>query len=399
MHLFRMYWQRSFRRPGSILIWLALPFVFMTIYTMVFGDDASGPPKVTMAIIDQDSSIVSGLVQGALAQGPIGEMLTLVDARDVGDVDALFESEKASAALVIPRGFGVGLLRMEPQKLMLYTNPRHTIGPQVAEGITRSLAVIANGMLAQFASPLRRISSLDREPTLDEVGDISRTFFTASRNVGGFSALRNIDVTVVEQEEDEADDFSLAAMFFPGLVMFGLLSVSLHLEHRFLRDRIDHVTRRFVTAPVSPWSVAFQQRLYSASFIYVVGVAAALLGGVIWHIPARGLATANLIVVALVLFVAGFNGVIFSLSGSVRAVSAISSITMVFLAILGGGFFPAEFTPPAFQSVMKLIPTGAANLGLTHCLTGRPPGISIPGLFAYCGAFFVAGTVMGRRIL
>jgi ABC-type multidrug transport system permease subunit len=88
---------------------------------------------------------------------------------------------------------------------------------------------------------------------------------------------------------------------------------------------------------------------------------------------------------------------VFSLSGSVRAVSAISSIAMVFLAILGGGFFPGEFTPPAFQSVMKLIPTGMANLGLTHSLTGRPLGISLPVLFLYCGAFFVAGVLAGRR--
>ena len=81
MHLFRMYWQRTLRRPGSVLIWLSLPFVFMTIYTMVFGNDA-GPPKTTMAVVDQDSSLVSRLVKGAFAQGPVGEMINLVDAAD-----------------------------------------------------------------------------------------------------------------------------------------------------------------------------------------------------------------------------------------------------------------------------------------------------------------------------
>ena len=111
----------------------------------------------------------------------------------------------------------------------------------------------------------------------------------------------------------------------------------------------------------------------------------------------HGLATAVLIIMALALFVSGYNGIMFSLSGSVRAVSAISSISMVFLAILGGGFFPTEFTPPAFQAITKLIPTGMVNLGLTHCLTGRPLGISLPVLFLYCGAFFVVGTLMGRR--
>jgi ABC-type multidrug transport system permease subunit len=399
MHLFRMYWQRTLRRPGSILLWLALPFVFMAIYTLVFGHDSSGPPKTAMAVVDQDSSTVSRLFTGAFQQGPVGAMITLVDASDMREVEELFRREKASAALVIPPHFGERLLSMEsPQTLLLYQNPRHSIGPQIAEGITRSLVVIVDGLLVQFADPLRRVAALDRVPTADEVGDLSRSFFTTARSVAGLSALRGIDVAIVEQpDDDETADFNLASMFFPGLIMFGLLSVALHLEHRFLRDRVDHVTRRFVTAPVSPWSVAGQQRLFSASFMYVVGVLAAVLGGLIWHMPPKGLATAHLIVVALVLFISGFNGILFSLSNSVRAVSAISSITMVFLAILGGGFFPAEFTPPAFQAVMKVVPTGAANLALTHCLTGRPPGVSVPALFAVCGAFFLAGTVLGRR--
>jgi hypothetical protein len=398
MHLFRMYWQRTLRRPGSVFLWLAVPFVFMTIYTMVFGNNNSGPPKTTMAIVDQDSSLASQLVKGALRQGPVASMIDLVDARDTTAVDEMFRKEKASAALLIPDGFGDRLLRMESQKLILYKNPRHYIGPQIAEGIVNSLFIIGNGLINQFSAPMQRISTMKDKPTVDQIGEISQQFFLAGKNLRGLSSIRNIDVTIIEKEKDtQASGFNLAAMFFPGLIMFGLLSVSLNLEHRFQRDRTNNVTRRFVTAPVSPWSVAIQQRLYTASFAFVVGIVAGTLGGLIWHIPAHGLPTAVLIIMALALFVSGYNGIVFSLSSSVRAVSAISSISMVFLAILGGGFFPTEFTPPAFQAITKFIPTGMVNLGLTHCLTGRPLGISLPVLFAYCGAFFIVGMFMSRR--
>jgi len=370
----------------------------MAIYTMVFGNDNSGPPKTSIALVDQDSSLASQLVKGALRQGPVASMIDLVDAADMTVVDEMFHKEKASAALVIPHGFGAAVLRMEPQELMLYKNPRHTIGPQIAEGIVNSLVIIGNGLLNQFSAPMQGISAAKSKPTADQIGEISQQFFLASQNLRGLSSIRNIDVTIVEKEKDtKASGFNLAAMFFPGLIMFGLLSVSLNLEHRFVRDRTNHVTRRFVTAPVSPWSVAIQQRLYTASFAFVVGITAGTLGGLIWHIPAHGLPTAVLIIMALALFVSGYNGIVFSLSSSVRAVSAISSISMVFLAILGGGFFPTEFTPPAFQAVTKLIPTGMVNLGLTHCLTGRPLGISLPVLLAYCGGFFIVGMFMSRR--
>ena len=400
MHLFRMYWQRSLRRPGAILLWLALPFVFMTIYTLVFGRDA-GTPRITLAVVDRDSSFVSGMVKGAFSQGPVAELIDVVETDGLAAADELFAAGDASAALVIPRGFGAKLLRTEPDSLLLYRNPRHFVGPQIAEGVVGGMVTIANGLIGQFAGPMGQVrASLDRktDPTADEVAEISKAFFTAGQSARGLSALQKIDVTVVQEEDDRNEqDFNLAAMFFPGLIMFGLLSVSLHLEHRFLVDRTRHVTHRLVTAPLSPWSVAIQQRLYTASFVYAVGVLSALVGGLIWRIPPHGLAAANLITIALALFVSGFNGVVFSLSNSVRAVSAISSITMTFLAILGGGFFPAEFTPPAFQAVVKFVPTGMANLGLTHALTGRELGISIPVLFAYCGAFFVAGTAAGRR--
>ena len=398
MQLFRMYWQRILRKPGSVLIWMSIPFAFMFIYTMVFGNDSSGPPKTTMAVVDQDSSMVSQLVKSAFRQDQIASFMSVVEATDLDAVEKLFKSESASAALVIPDGFGDDILQQKHPTLTLYKNPRHSIGPQIAEGVVGSMLAIANGLLGQFSEPMGRIQAIEETPTADEVADISRLFFQRSQGVNGLAAIRNIAVTVVENEEDtEAADFNLASMFFPGLIMFGLLSVSLHLEHRFLHDRNHHVTRRFVTAPVSPWSVAVQQRLYSASFIYVVGMVSGILGGIIWRIPPHGLAAASVITLALTLFVAGWNGIVFSLSNSIRAVGAISSISMIFLAILGGGFFPAEFTPESFQSVIKLIPTGMANLGLTHSLTGKPLGISIPFLLAYSGLFFVAGTIASRR--
>jgi ABC-2 type transport system permease protein len=399
MHLFRMYWQRVLRRPGSVFLWMALPFVFMTIYTLAFGGD-DGAPKVGVAIVDQDNSLASGLVKGALAQGPVAEMLTLVDAKDLPDVERLFENETASAALVIPSGFGDKLLRSEPDTLRLYRNPRHTIGPQIAEGVTSTLVTIANELFGQFATPMQSVRGIAERPdgpTSDEVADVSRQFFAAGQSARGLSVLQKIDVVVVDEEQEEEQGFSMAALFFPGLVMFGLLSLSLHIEHRFMMDRVHRVTHRLVTAPVAPWRVAVEQRVFAVSFLYLIGVVSLLLGAAIWHMPLRGFATANLVVVALALFIAGWNGSLFSLSHSPRAASAMSSIAMVFLSILGGGFFPAEFMPAGFQSIIKWVPTGMANLGLTRSLTGRDLTISLPLLFAVSLAFFTAGVVLGRK--
>ncbi len=370
MALFRMYWQRLFRKPGSVILWMALPFVFMAIYSLVFGSGDGGMPKVGIALMDQDGSMASGFVKASLADGAVADMIRLVDARDTTEVEALFKEESASAAIVIPEGFGAKMLRAEADTLRLLRNPRHTIGPQVAEGIVRSLVAIANGIGEQFGTP---------------------------GSAQGLSVIQKIDVVVVDENAKEEENFSMAALFFPGLIMFGLLSLSLHVEHRFMMDRIGHVTDRIVTAPVAAWRVAVEQRLFAVSFLYLMGAVSLLLGAIVWRMPATGLITANWILVALALFIAGWNGSLFALSKSVRAASAIASTAMVFVSILGGGFFPAEFMPAGFQSIVKWMPTGMANLGFTRALTGRELTISFPLLFAMSLAFFSVSVVLGRK--
>ncbi len=401
MILFRMYWRRTLRKPGAILLWLAVPFVFMAIYQIVFGGNG-GLPRIGLAIVDQDSTLATRLLKGAFAQGPVEDMVGVVDAADVGAVEHLFATGDASAALVIPPGFGDRLLRMQPDTLTLLTNPRHEIGPQIAEGVVGGVVTVGNGLLGEFREPLKEIDAYrdaGREPSSDDVAAIARSVDAARRRGTGLSVLDRIKVDVIDDSGKKEDDFNMAALFFPGLVMFGLLTVSLRLEHAFLRDRRNRVTHRLVTAPIAPWRVAIEQRLYTASFAYVLGIVAGVLGGIIWRIPPHGLVTANFVILALALFIAGINGILFSLTNSPRAVSAISSLVMIFLTILGGGFFPAEFTPAGFQAFAKWIPTGAANLALTHSLTGRDVGISVPIFAGTCLALFVAGVVAGRKRL
>ena len=400
MHLFRMYWQRLLRRPGSVFVWMALPFVFMTLYTLVFGRGDNAVPKIGLAIVDQDSSLASQLVRGALEQGPVGDMITLHDARDMPAVDELFKAETASAALVLPRGFGDKFLRNELDTLRLVRNPRHTIGPQIAEGIVGSLATIANGLASEFGAPLRQVTELSGRPgapTTDEIGSISQQLFSASQRAQSLSALRNINVVVVDENAEEQENFSMAAMFFPGLIMFGLLSLSLHIEHRFMLDRTHHITDRVITSPVTPLRVATEQRVFALTFLFLIGVVSILVAAAVWRMPLIGIGTAAVILLGLAMFIAGWNGSIFAMSKSNRAASAIASTAMVFLSILGGGFFPAEFMPAGFQSIIRWIPTGMANLGFTRALTGRELTISLPLFFALSLALFTLAVILNRR--
>jgi ABC-2 type transport system permease protein len=393
-----MYWTRILKKPGAIFLWLLLPFVFMTIYTLTFGGDESF--SVGMAVVDRDSSLVSRFVVGALNQGPLEDLITPYPVETLEEVEKLFSRGKASAALVIPEQFGEKLLRSDTVTLTLYRNPRHTIAPQIAEGIVGGLATLGNGASSLFRQPLAVVQGMidqDRTPTADEVAGLARTFYALGDNAPNLGAIANIDVKIVEDKQKQPWELNMAAMFFPGLVAFALMSLSLAIEYRFLFDRKNKVNHRIVMTPMRPANILFQQRLYSVAFLYVMAVGTALLGGIIWSIAPKGIVTVNLVAVALILFITGINGIIFGMTNSLKAVSAISSVVLMVLMALGGGFFPIEFYPGWARSVAEWIPTGMANAALTRTLTGREAGVSLPLLYAYCAAFFALSIVVGRR--
>jgi ABC-type multidrug transport system permease subunit len=382
---------------------MAIPFVFMTIYQLAFGGQNT-IAKTGLAVVDHDSTFVSEFVARAFTQGELADFVEVKPVANLDDVEALFSAGTASAALVIPEGFGEKVFRREEVTLELYKNPRHFVGPQVAEGITGALLAMGNGLVNTFGAPLDTIQSynnMGRDFTADDVATIARVVYDVVEGAPNIGAVAAIDVNIVEpageNEDDVGDDFSMATLFFPGLLVFGLLSVSLGLETRFLLDRIHKVTHRMVTAPLRPWNLVFQQRLFAASFIFAVAVVSALVGGVTWSIAPTGLATVGLVTVALTLFIVGINGAIFSLSSSLKATSAISSIVMIALVSVGGGFFPAEFMAEGFQAISRMTPTGLANIAITQALTGRAVTVSIPLLFLYCAGFFVVSVFLARR--
>ncbi len=399
MHLFRMYWMRTLKKPGAVYLWLLLPFVFMTIYTLTFGGDSK--LTVGVAVMDRDSSFVSNFVRGAFERGPLEGLVEVFPVETLEDVKHLFSREKASAALVIPKGFGESVFRNESTTLTLYKNPRHFIGPQIAEGIVGGMAAMGNGFVGLFEEPLKRVQSFidnEDERSAESVAAIATTFYTMGDAAPNLGAVTSIGVKLEEEKKDkEPWEFNMAAMFFPGLVAFSLMTLSLSLEYRFLFDRKNKVNHRIVTTPMRPSNILLQQRLYSMAFLMVMAAGTSLLGGIIWQIPPNGMFGVGVVAVALIMFITGINGTIFSMTNSLKAVSAMSSVVLMVLLALGGGFFPIEYYPSWAQAVAQKIPTGMANIALTRFLTDRDPGISFPVLYAYCGAFFALSIVVGRK--
>jgi len=378
------------------VVWGSIPFVFMTIYTLAFGRSGKIPPT-RMLVIDRDDSIASQFFARGLSYGKIQEFLRTSPAENLDEARRAFEHNQASAALVIPEGFGRALIRQEPTTLELYTNPRHFYGPRVAEGVMGVSLTLANGLLRTFSEPLALIRTYmerEEEPGEEGVARISKLFYEKMEGGGVFSRLGKVKTEIRSPEKAE---FNMAAYFFPGLVVLSLLTLALSIEMKFLRDRLEGLDRRILASPRGATYLVLSQRAYAVTFLYFVAVVIALLGGAIWHLPPVGLFEANLLTLATIFFVAGLNGAIFALSRTRRGAAALSSVMLTFLIMLGGGTVPVEFFPTGIRKISHLTPVGLANTGIVESVTGRPLSVSPPMVMLYGLAFLVLGSALGIR--
>jgi ABC-type multidrug transport system permease subunit len=398
MSPFRMYWIRTFKHPANVIIWLSLPFLFMTLYTLVFGG-SGGVPAATMLLIDRDDSFASGFVKRAFSADQLANLLQVEEVDSLRQVEERFEKGGASAALEIPEGFGRAVLAQKDVTVTLYTNPRHVFGPEIIESVSDILFSASNELLRLFDEPLKTIQAFqDRQAvTSEDVTGIATAVFNDFEGHPSLRSIASLKVNVVESGGEKAHEMNMGAFFFPGLVMFSLISLSLGVEARFQLDRIRKLNHRMITTPITPTALVLGQRSYAVVFLLFMGFVCGLLGGLIWRIPPQGMIKVVLLTLLLILCVVGINASIFNLAKTQRSASALSSFVLVFLVIVGGGFMPVEFYPAAVRRFSLLTPTGLASTGIVQTLNGGGFSISLPLLVAYAIAFMGLSIFLGAR--
>src|SRR6185369_1275837 len=98
--------KRARRNPWPYLINLALPLCITALIGLAFGPASKdgGLGQIKVAVVDDDDSVLSSLLRGAMNQGDFKKHL---EARFLERKEALkqIHDNKISAVLIIPKGF------------------------------------------------------------------------------------------------------------------------------------------------------------------------------------------------------------------------------------------------------------------------------------------------------
>ena len=145
--------RRAWRNPLPWLINLIVPLAMTALLGMVFGGSENGAlGRIRFAVVDEDKSVLSDFLRGAVNQNKAGEHLEPVFMERDAALK-LVNDNKISAVLIIETNFMRNYLTARaPVSLHLIKNPAESIHPAVLEELLGAVVTALNAISRNFNS-------------------------------------------------------------------------------------------------------------------------------------------------------------------------------------------------------------------------------------------------------
>lgn len=383
----RKDWIRQRRDPLGLAISLGIPLVVGALLTLVQGGRDGPQPQAHVLVVDEDQSFVSGLLIGAMGQGPAAGLLN-AETVPADEGKRRIGAGDATALLVIPEGFADAVLREKPAELRLTTNPAERILPGIVEewlsilvdGVYYAQRVLGDELPAMAAGPPDSAGAA----TDAWVASLSVRMNRLADETGGWLAPLVIRLEQGPADTTPAADAppgrpapSLVLVFIPGLIMMSLVFVAQNVAEDFWRERENGTLRRLTVAPHGINALLLGKVAFGATLMFVIVLPALAATWIYFDV---GWARFPLAVVWSVLggvFLLALMIVLQLLASSRRTAHMMGMAFAFPLLMLGGSFFPFDLMPAGMAAVGRLTPNGWALARLIDIVLGRQDAASL----------------------
>ncbi|HMN59568.1 MAG TPA: ABC transporter permease, partial [Anaerolinea sp.] len=119
------------KKPGQWIIVFIVPFLFIWIFTLVFGG-SGGTPNVAMYLVNEDAGGAAEAAANALRNAPNLEIETLPDR---SEADRQVGAGQRMAAVVIPAGFSEATLTAQGGRIEIIVDPARAEQAAIVSGL------------------------------------------------------------------------------------------------------------------------------------------------------------------------------------------------------------------------------------------------------------------------
>jgi ABC-type Na+ efflux pump permease subunit len=367
---------RRLRDPLALALWVGIPLVIGGLMSLASGGDDE-VPRAHLLIADQDQSAVSKLLVGALSSEQA--RVFRVERVDEAAGRARLDEGDGSALLVIPEGFGEGLLLERPTRLELVTNPAQRIMPGL---VRESLAMLSEAAFYAhrlFGSEVRELAA--GPPGGGDffadarIAEISARINARMRGLERWLFPPAIELETAEPAEsgeptEDQGPGSFAELFFPTTLFMALLFVAMGLSDDLWRERSQGTLYRARTTP-QPIGALFAGKVLAGALVTAAVTAVGLaIGTAIFDVTlAAGLCALAWGVAASAVLTLLMTAVQVH-AASQRAGNLMANVLLFPLLMLGGAFFPFEVMPDWMARLGGFTPNGFALVEFKWLLAG-----------------------------
>lgn len=396
----------------ALIISFLVPIAIASFFGSLFRDSAnSSPSRTRIAVIDHDSSVISKAIVQSATQDSALELVNVPE----DTARALVQSGRLPVAVIVPAGFGQAAgdalfgTGAKPDLQLLY-DPSRSMELAMVRGIMAGLVMQAVskemfGGTQGRAFIERTLPGVDSIPGVDAArrGALRRML----QGVQGYYAVdtsptsspANTGITTPYEMKAEPVTsgakvkYNAYAHSFAGMGLQFLLFAMTNIAINMLLERKQGLWKRFRAAPISRFALLGGKAI-SSSLVALMSLWVSFgFAMLVFHVRIEGsLAGFIGVSIATALMASTFGLLIAALGNSPGTARGITTLAILLMVMLGGGWVPAFVFPEWLQRVTKVVPTRWAIDGLDGA-TWR--GLPFSAAIAPIGVLLLSAVIFG----
>jgi ABC-2 type transport system permease protein len=378
----------EFSERVTWVFFLLLPLVF----TLIIGQglqrlngspDESTDQRYALLVVDADHSSLSSELIETIESSPVIRPLV----KPAADAQLWFQQGQAAALLTIPSGFEEALLSGQPVEVPLKKLPNDTRTLAIDQALGAALSQVESAVQAARTSvaqaeqiaPFR--NAAQRESYFNEGLGLAR------RLVQEPPARTELKQSP-QATEQIANGFEQSS---PGQLVTWTLITLLGASEVFVNERLNGTLLRLLATPSRKSTILLGKitarlgmGLFQMTLLIGFGI---LVLKVNWG---RSLGALALMAIAFALASVALGTLMGALVRTRSQASGLTTMFAMLLAALGGAWWPLEITPPAYQAIVKILPTTWAMIGFNDVILR---GLGVTSILPVVGVLIVFAAI------
>lgn len=362
----------------TVVFLLIMPLGFTLLFGFAFGGFSAGEEdtRLPLGFVNQDTSQYAQQFETYLNESVVVR-LVIDDEATVDELKEMVADEDLAGLLVIPQGYGSGLMSGQITKPVLYISS----GGMNGETVKAAINVIANRMFSMVTTARISTEAYERKAEFSD-GD-ARLSYQESAFEAAISAWEepplNILITQTGQEreqESEALDYDNAFIHSsPGMILQFAIAGLMGAADIIVSERKSRSLQRLLTTAISRAQILLGHYLAMFVMIFIQILVLVIFGQIFLRLDYLNAPFATLLItVTISMCVAALGLLIGALARKHEHVVVLSLIPMFVLAGLGGAWVPLEYTSDIVQAVGHISPVAWGMDGFKNILA-RGQGI------------------------